>query len=95
MPDMQSIQVVPVAPATMTSRPLIISGKSKVTVQVYGPGVSVRVDGQKMFSSNTSYTKDEPFELIINRHNTPATVVHPKGWNYFDVLTNKLGWRHG
>lgn len=94
MPDMQSIQVVPVAASTLTSRPLIISGKSTVTVKVFGPGVSVRMDGQRVFSSEEVYTEQNPFVLEVWRHSKPAVVIHPKDWNFFDVLTNKLGWIH-
>jgi NAD+ kinase len=92
MPGMQSIQVVPVAAATMTSRPLIVSSRSKVTVRVFGQGVSVRVDGQRVFSSEQSYTKDAPFEVVVNRYSQDVAVIHPKGWNFFDMLSMKLGW---
>lgn len=94
MPDMQSIQVVPVAASTMTSRPLIISGRSEVTVKVFGPGVSVRIDGQRVFSSEQEFTKEEPFTIVVKRHKSDASVIHPTGWNFFDVLTTKLGWIH-
>jgi NAD+ kinase len=87
MPGLNAMQIVPVAPMTMTSRPLIVSGDTTVTVAARGRDLTVRADGQVIFE-----TADDALELSIRRYLRPAKVLHLSEWNYFDALTQKLGW---
>lgn len=92
MPNINALQIVPVAPITMTSRPIIVGTDTKVIVDVWGKGVAVRNDGQIAFSSDHEYTKDNPFSIEIRPYITKAKMLHLAGWNYFKILTEKLGW---
>lgn len=94
MPDLQSMQIVPVAPLTLTSRPIVVPSRLQVQIDAWGGPVSVRVDGQPYAGVNTErvYTKEDPFRIWIEAYQHPAKILHIEGWNYFDVLTTKLGW---
>lgn len=91
MPHMQAIQVVPVAPMTMTSRPFIIPHTSEVVVKVWADDISLRADGQIVKSYQYDFNT-KPFVVRVSAHASPAKVIHPRKWNYFSVLTKKLGW---
>lgn len=94
MPNLRSIQLVPVAPLTMTSRPILVPEKTEIKITAWGGEVAVRCDGQVVGGRSTvSYTQDQPFEITVKAHEHCAKIIHLKGWNFFDVLTQKLGWQ--
>lgn len=98
MPGMEAIQVAPVAPSTMTSRPIIVPASTHVRLQVWGGHITVRADGQVIGSCEgdcaINATKTNPYEVSINAYERKAKILHFSGWNFFDVLTEKLGWKH-
>lgn len=97
MPEMEAIQIVPVAPSTMTSRPIIVPATTSIELQVWGGDVTVRTDGQvvdNVTESGWTPTKQSPYVIRVNAFNNKAKVLHFAGWNFFDVLTEKLGWKH-
>lgn len=94
VPDVNSIQLVPVAPLTMTSRPIVVAGKSKVKITAWGGDIAVRCDGQVVNLQHTlKYTQKHPFEIQITTHKKRVKILHLKGWNFFEMLTQKLGWQ--
>lgn len=91
MPTLDAIQIVPVAPITMTSRPLIVSSDSMIRLEVKGHGLTVRADGQVINHTETGDVQ----HFVIHKYVRKARVLHMKSWNYFDTLTQKLGWIKG
>lgn len=98
MPEMDAIQIVPVAPATMTSRPIIVPSNTPIELQVWGGDITVRADGQIIDPipgvTRAASTKDNPYCLRICASGRKAKILHFADWNFFDVLTEKLGWKH-
>lgn len=92
MPDLDAIQIVPVAPMTMTSRPIIVGPTSIITLEVWGNGIAVRNDGQILVSNDQAFTKSGPFTFQIRSYIRKAKILHLDEWNFFNVLTEKLGW---
>ena len=92
-PSMDAIEIVPVASLRMASRPIVVSGKSKITILVKsdqrnGP-IVVRSDGQKVLTWNNMH---EDMKLDIQCTTDRAKLLHIEGWNFFDVLSRKMGW---
>lgn len=97
MPEMDAIQIVPVAPSTMTSRPIIVPSTTPIELHVWGGNVTIRADGQIAQSPGETWqppTKDNPYKVTIKPYKNKAKILHFAGWNFFDVLTEKLGWKH-
>lgn len=93
MPNMRALQVVPVAPCTLTSRPIIVSGSSSVQIHAWGNKIAVRLDGTERYTVGRDFTQQNPYVVDVNVDDAgPIQVVHGAEWNYFNVLTNKLGW---
>jgi NAD+ kinase len=89
-PSMNVMQIVPVAPLSLTSRPIIVPGDAKVSIQVQTQGNYIlKGDGARLYEFKPT---DRP-DLTFTEHFSPVRVVHPTNWNFFDVLTEKLGWR--
>ena len=91
MPAIQAMQVVPVASQTMTARPIVISHDTRVEVHAWGGRIATRSDGLEWLCSNDNYTEKEPFVMFVQKHGS-VRVLHNSGWNYFDMLAQKLGW---
>ena len=91
MPSIQALQVVPVAPLTMTARPIIVSADTQIEIQAWGGQVATRSDGLEWITSHVDYTKEEPFSLFVQNQGS-VRILHNKDWNFFDMLTQKLGW---
>lgn len=89
-PSMNVIQIVPVAPLSLTSRPIIVPGSSTITIDVTtDKTLTLRGDGQRL----RVFPDQEPVTLGFIKYPLDTRILHPKGWNFFDMLTNKLGWK--
>lgn len=97
MPEMDAIQIVPVAPSTMTSRPIIVPTSTPIELHAWGGDITVRADGQivdDVDAAGWTPTKECPYKVTVTPFENKAKVLHFVGWNFFDVLTEKLGWKH-
>lgn len=89
LPSMNIMQIVPIAPLSMSSRPIIVPGDNTVSITVETQGSwTLKGDG------NTIAEFDSGLTLDITEYHGQAKVIHSKEWNFFDMLTNKLHWRH-
>lgn len=94
MPDLRSMQIVPVAPLTMTSRPIVVPSHVEVEIRAWGGPISVRYDGQvDKYCNKTVHTEENPFVIQVTTAAHSANLLHLADWNYFDILTQKLGWQ--
>jgi len=87
-PQADVITLCPIAPHTLTIRPLVISSKQKISIIVDSPvdNIQIRCDGQRV-----SFVK--PFVTIeIEKSSHPFRLVHSSRTNYFEILRNKLYW---
>lgn len=91
-PDLRAMQIVPVAPHTLTSRPIITSGHSTIQVSAWGAPIALRVDGTTRLLTESFHHQHDPLVVKILMDQTPVNVLHLRMWNFYGVLTNKLGW---
>jgi NAD+ kinase len=91
MPTLKAMQVVPVAPLTLTARPIIISHNTKVEIQAWGGDITTRADGIEWTTGVG--TKKDPFTLFV-QSSDPVRIMQTKNWNYFDMLSEKLHWQN-
>ena len=88
-PGMDAIVMAPICPHTLADRPIVISGNSVVDVQLlHKAGVTAEVscDGVAVGELGKGdrlriVVADDRFELI-----------HPPGYDYYEVLRSKLYW---
>jgi NAD+ kinase len=87
-PSADVIVLSPIAPHTLTMRPLVISSNQKTSIIVNSPHEKIQVscDGQRVFTF-PSQTK-----IDIEKSNKPVRLVHSSKTNYFEILRNKLYW---
>ncbi len=86
-PSLPGWLLVPIAPHTLSNRPLVISDSSEVMIElVAGRGVSANFDMQSLASLQLGD------RVTMRRADFTARFLHPTGWSYFDTLREKLHW---
>lgn len=88
-PASPSFVINVICPHTLSTRPLVVSDKSRITVQVVRAlkKLLLSVDGQE------GCAVQQGDRLEIRRFAKPAHFVHLPGYSYFSVLRQKLNWR--
>lgn len=86
-PSLAGIVMVPIAPHALSNRPIVLPDASEISIEIVaGRDISVNFDMQSFASL---LHKDR---IIIKRSAHTITFLHPKGWNYYDTLREKLHW---
>jgi len=87
-PAVDAILLTPIAPHTLTNRPVVIPASSEVHVRpiMEGDEVFVTFDGQSGFPLR-------PGDLVsVRRAPRPLRIVKSTRRTYFDLLREKLKW---
>jgi NAD+ kinase len=89
-PAMDAIVLTPIAPHTLTHRPIVIPAEREVRVRAAsgnaGAEVYITFDGQHGFAV------EEGEEVRVTRAAKPIRLVRAANRNYFEVLREKLKW---
>lgn len=88
-PDLNALALVPMFPHTLSSRPLVIDGDSKVSIRFADhqhSGLEVGCDSQITLNI-------QPTDVIhIQKSPHKLRLLHLNNYNYYNVLSSKLGW---
>jgi len=82
--------MVPIAPHTLSNRPVVIPSHSEIAVEI----VSGR-DGSANFDMQSLTSLLHGDRIVVRRSEHSLRLLHPAGWTYFDTLRNKLHWNEG
>jgi NAD+ kinase len=88
-PSLNVMELVPICPHTMSNRPVVISGESEIDIVVsdrFSTQAQVTYDGQINFNLMPGD------HVKIMRHPKHITILHPKDYDYFEILRAKLRW---
>ena len=88
-PQLDAIALVPICPHTLTDRPVVIAADQAVEVSLLqrdDTKAEITVDGFSMGSINP----DD--KLQISAANMRVTLVHPPGYDFYEILRSKLFW---
>lgn len=89
-PSIPGWVLVPIAPHTLSNRPIVIANAAEITIEVVaGRGASANFDMQSMASLLHGD------RITVRRSQHHVRFLHPKGWSYFDTLRKKLHWNEG
>ena len=79
--------LVPIAPHTLTNRPIVIANDMEIAVEIVGGReASVNFDMQSLASLQHGD------RILVRRSEHSVRFLHPRGWTYFDTLRQKLHW---
>lgn len=88
-PTIKAITLVPMMPHTLTSRPIVVDETSEIELRITPDNETppkLSCDGQRHFDLMSGD------KVLISKYSHELTLVHPKHYNYFSVLRQKLGW---
>lgn len=82
--------LVPIAPHTLSNRPIVLSDTGEVAIEIVaGRDASANFDMQSLASLILGD------RIVVKRSDYQMRFLHPKGWSYFDTLRKKLHWNEG
>lgn len=86
-PSLAGLVLVPVAPQTLSNRPIALPDTCVFEIEI----TDVR-DASAHFDMQT-YSQLAPGDVVrVRRGRDHATLLHPRGYNYFATLRQKLHW---
>ena len=89
-PSIPAWVMAPIAPHTLSNRPIVLSDQTEVMMEVVGGrDISANFDMQSLASlmhGDRIYVRRSPYSVHF---------LHPVGWNFFATLRKKLGWNEG
>ncbi|RUO65689.1 NAD+ kinase [Pseudidiomarina planktonica] len=87
-PELDAISMVPMFPHTLSSRPIVVSGESRIRLRaaIENDQLQISCDGHARMTVNPGD------EVIIKKHKHKLRLIQPINYSYFNVLRNKLNW---
>ncbi|MGI9290009.1 MAG: NAD(+)/NADH kinase [Gammaproteobacteria bacterium] len=88
-PGTDAIVMAPICPHTLADRPLVISSESVVEVELlHQRGVLAEVSGDGMVIGELGV--DDRLRIVVAKDR--VELIHPPGYDYYEVLRSKLYW---
>ncbi len=91
-PTLSAIVLAPINPHALTNRPIVVGGESMV-------GISFRPSkqfGAQLVCDNVSSPDLDVCDLIeVRKELKPFRLLHPLGYDFFEILRAKLNWSSG
>lgn len=91
-PNLDVLVLAPISPHTLSDRPIVVSGRSRIEIRLAGPAEShgqVVCDGMVL----GELAAGERMHVELSRD--AVTLLHPSGYDYFRLLRSKLHWGRG
>jgi NAD+ kinase len=88
-PSLEAFVIVPICPHTLSNRPLVIHAASHIEICLrhdLADQVRVTCDGQIELPVNAKT------RVQIGRAPYQARLIHPHGYDHYEILRAKLGW---
>ena len=89
-PTIDGLLLTPIAPHTLTNRPIVIADTAPVTVTPSLAGS--HLEAYASFDGQFSVELEDGDTVVVERAPRPLRVVRAESRNYFAVLREKLKW---
>jgi len=86
-PNLGGLVLVPIAPHALSNRPIVLPDTCQIAIEVMG-GRDISAN----FDMQTFASLLHGDRILIKRSKHSVVFLHPKGWNYYDTLREKLHW---
>ncbi|AGF48515.1 NAD+ kinase [Candidatus Kinetoplastibacterium oncopeltii TCC290E] len=90
-PTLNAIVLVPIAPQTLSNRPIVIPSSGSLAITLLTVGRK-EIEANVHFDMQT-WSELQPGDCInIHKARHSAKFIHPNGYNFFSTLRRKLNW---
>jgi NAD+ kinase len=86
-PAVPALALVPLAPHTLSARPVSVSDRSVIEISL-----KHAIDARAHFDGLALTEMQQGDRLVLKRSADTVRFVHPPGYRYFATLREKLGW---
>lgn len=88
-PQLPALALVPMFPHTLSSRPIVINANNTIRIKI-SPNQKTRPH----LSNDGRERQDIPAggEVIVTLYHKRLQLIHPKNYNYYTTLREKLNW---
>lgn len=88
-PGLNAVVLVPICPHTLSNRPVVVSNESQINISLdEGRNVDARVS----FDGQANIELEAGDRVVIRHKSHKLQLMHPKDYDYYHILRNKLGW---
>jgi NAD+ kinase len=88
-PSVDALVLTPIAPHTLSNRPIVIPASATVRVK---PVMSERDDAFITLDGQAGFDLQAGDEISVKRADEPMRLIRPATRSYFEVLREKLNW---
>ena len=88
-PSVDALLLTPIAPHTLTNRPVVIPASAVVRVQ---PNMAERDEAFVTFDGQAGFQLQVGDDIEVKRAEKPLRLIRPSTRSYFEVLRTKLKW---
>jgi NAD+ kinase len=88
-PTLDALILTPIAPHTLTNRPVVIPATSTIRVQ---PNMEARDEVFATFDGQAGFQLEAGDEVTVRCADSPLRLIRPSTRSYFEVLRTKLKW---
>jgi len=88
-PSVDALLLTPIAPHTLTNRPVVIPANAVVHVQ---PNMTDRDEAFVTFDGQAGFQLQVGDDIEVSRAEKPLRLIRPSTRSYFEVLRTKLKW---
>lgn len=89
-PTLDAIVLVPMFPHTLSSRPIVVDSNAKIELIISerkNKTANLSCDGQPRIAIKPGT------RITIEKHEKKLQLIHPKDYDYYATLREKLGWQ--
>jgi NAD+ kinase len=90
-PKLDAVVLVPMYPHSLSSRPVVIDGQSKIKIVV---GDRHNMMPQVSCDGSVEYTTEAGDQIHVSKKAEKLRLLHPLEYNYYATCRSKLGWSH-
>jgi len=86
-PDANAFVLTPIASHTLTVRPIVLSGESRIRIEVESRSGSFVIN-----ADSNSYTVQKPSTMLIRKEQFTVSLLRLNGQSFYKTLRDKLMW---
>ncbi len=88
-PALNAVVLVPICPHTLSNRPLVVGDQSRIQISLCE---SRNVNARVSFDGQANIELQAGDHIVIRNKAHKLQLMHPKDYDYYHILRNKLGW---
>ncbi|MBN4053577.1 NAD(+) kinase [Haliea sp. AH-315-K21] len=88
-PKLDAVVLVPMYPHSLSSRPVVIDGKSEIKITV---GDRHQMMPQVSCDGSVEFTAEPGDQILVSKKAETLRLLHPVDYNYYATCRSKLGW---